>query len=197
MPLHVPAITFAWVHLSLLSNVCRMKLTRLLHTLWRMNLCLPSLKKWGHCVAGLLISVKLHVTWRAWHESPLAFCPNFGICAKLNMVHLGIVCILIQVSNQLLMENMKMVNNRALRSSMPSIHLSSYICYELGGIHSINSWHRLLYRRCYEHISECSKTCSADLFSYVTCASSIWSGLKVVRVVVHVDSSVYLHPDFD
>jgi hypothetical protein len=72
-----------------------------------MNLCLPSLKKWGHCVAGLLISVKLHVTRRTWHESPLAFCPNFGICVQLNMVHLGIVCILIQVSNQFLMENMK------------------------------------------------------------------------------------------
>ncbi len=91
----------------------------------------------------------------------------------------------------------RMVNNRALRSSMPSIHLSSYICYKLGGIHSINSWHRLLYRRCYEHISEYFRTCSADLFSYATCASSIWRGVKVVWVVVHVDSSVYLHPDLD
>jgi hypothetical protein len=174
-----------------------MELTRLLHTLWRMNLCLPSLKKWGHCVAGLLISSSCKLHEELGMKALLHFVQILGFVFISTWFTWALCVSWSRFSINYWWQIGRMVNNRALRNSMPSIHLSSYICYKLGGIHSINYWHRLLYRRCYEHISEYFRTCSADLFSYVTCASSIWSGAKVVRVVVHVDSSVYLHPDFD
>jgi hypothetical protein len=176
-------------HLSLWSNICIMKLTRLLLTLWRMNLCLPSLKKWGHCVAGLLISSSCKLHEELGMKALLHFVQILGFVFSSTWFTWALCVSWSRFSINYWWQIGRMVNNRALRSSMPSLHLSCYICYELGGILSINSWHRLLYRRCYEHISECFRTCSADLFSYLRWCESCESGCACLFL--------YLHPEFD
>jgi hypothetical protein len=158
MPLHVPAITFAWVHLSLLSNVCRMELTRLLHTLWRMNLCLPSLKKWGHCVAGLLISSSCKL-----HE-------ELGMKALLHFVQiLGFLF------------------------SSTWFTFTSFMLYLLWVWRYTFYWFLtqvFIQEMLWAHIWVFQNMFCRSIFLSVTRASSIWSGVKVVRVVVLVCSCI-------